>query len=67
MTTVARRALGSALLAAALLGGLVARQLGITSFGGAASGLDALLLLASVCFGTAAAVIFLLRGPTRER
>lgn len=67
MTMVARRALGSALLAAALLGGLVARQLGIVPIGGAASGLDALLLLASVCFGTAAAIILLLRGPTRDR
>lgn len=67
MTTIARRALGLALMAAALLGALAARQLGIVPVGGAASGLDALLLLAGICCGGAAAITLLLRGPAPER
>lgn len=66
MTTIARRALGSALLAAALLGALVARQLGIVTVGGAGNGLDALLLLAGGCLATAGAITFLLRAPARD-
>lgn len=65
MTTIARQASGSALLAAVFLSVLTARRLGIASIGGAGGGLDVLLLFAGVCCGGAAVIIVLLHGPAR--
>lgn len=67
MTTIARWASGSALIVAALMGAFTARQFGSVPGDGAASSLEALLLLAGVCFGGSAAILLLLYGSARNK